>query len=420
MLILRCVTALRMSVLAFLLFFTRHVVAAQADAWIATWAASPQRTAPGSKQPLLHVENQTVRERVRISLGGPQIRIRFSNEYGASPLRIGSATVALPTNPATITTSSIHALTFGGRNSVMIPPGAPALSDAVAFPLSSGAEISISIYFPDRVATPTLHWLALKRAIISKQGDHTRDETIDPSAQSESSIAITSVLVPAQPSQSVIVAFDGDGSTLDADANWPSDFARRIAATHDASKLAIVNEGVIGNRLLADCFFLAVGCLSVSALARFDRDALAIPGVTHIVLLEGVNDIGFPGATLGNQLLADAAAAPGTADLIGAYMQLISRAHARGVKLIAATIMPFEGVEVPGYYSESKEAVRQALNKWIRTSGAFDGLIDFDAVLRDPNHPTQLLLKFASLDHLHPDDAGYRALADSIDLALFR
>jgi lysophospholipase L1-like esterase len=233
------------------------------------------------------------------------------------------------------------------------------------------------------------------------------------------------VLVPAQPAQRLVVAFgdsvtDGDGSTVDADRNWPSDLVRRLVATPEGSKVAVVNEGIVGNRLLNDCFIASAGCFGVSALARFDRDALAQPGVTHIVLLEGINDIGFPGAELGGGYLADAADVRTSEDLIGAYRQLISRAHAHGVKIIGATITPFEGVDVPGYYSESKEAVRRGVNKWIRSSGSFDGVIDFDAVLRDPDHPTRLLPRFASEDRLHPNDLGYQAMADAIDVALFK
>jgi lysophospholipase L1-like esterase len=230
------------------------------------------------------------------------------------------------------------------------------------------------------------------------------------------------VLVPVQPSQRLVVAFgdsitDGDRSTVDADHNWPSDLIRRLGKTPKGSKVAVVNEGIAGNRLLSDGFFVSFG---VSALARFDRDALALPHATHIVLLEGINDIGFPGAKLGESYLADPADVRTPEDLIGAYCQLISRAHARGVKVIGATIAPFEGVDFPGYYSESKEALRQAVNKWIRTSGSFDGVIDFDAVLRDPDHPSRLLPRFASQDRLHPNDLGYQAMADAIDLALFK
>jgi lysophospholipase L1-like esterase len=415
----------RSFVLVCLLLFIPQLAGAPRDVWIATWAASPQPTAPDPDEPLLNIEDQTVRERVRVSIGGAQICIRLSNEYGSTPLLVGSATVAAPTDPASVRPGSIQTVTFGGQNSVTIPAGAPALSDPVAFPVTSRAEISISLYFPKRVATPTLHWLALKRAVVSQHGDHTRAEKIEAGAESESSILVSAVLVRAQPSQRLVVAFgdsvtDGDRSTVDADRNWASDLTRRLGKTPEGSKVAVVNEGIVGNRLLNDCFLASAGCFGVSALARFDRDALALPGVTHIVLLEGINDIGFPGAKLGGGYLADPADVRTPEDLIDAYRQLISRAHARGVKLIGATITPFEEVVVPGYYSESKEAVRQTVNKWIRVSGSFHGVIDFDAVLRDPDHPSRLLPRFASKDRLHPNDLGYQAMADAIDLALFK
>ena len=233
---------------------------------------------------------------------------------------------------------------------------------------------------------------------------------------------MSAVLVPAQPSQRVIVAFgdsivDGDGSTIDADNNWPGELIRRLGKTPKGLKISVVNEGVAGNRLLSDGPLASLG---VSALARFDRDALSVAGVTHVVLLEGINDLGFPGAKLGELSLASAADAPTAEDLIGAYRQLISRAHARGVRLIGVTLTPCEGIDIPGYYSEAKDSARRAVNEWIRTSREFDGVIDFDGVLRDPDHPSRLLSRFASEDRLHPNDAGYQAMANAIDLALFQ
>jgi lysophospholipase L1-like esterase len=394
---------------------------AQREAWIATWTASPEPTDSDPNQPVLNLQNQTVRERVRISVGGSQVRIRLSNEYGSSPLHVGSVTVAVPDDLASVKSGSIHTVTFGGRDSITIPAGAPALSDPVALPIAHGAEMSISLYFPKRVTAPTWHALALKRAVIS-QGDDTHKEKIQGGTEVRNLILVSAVLVPSAPSQRVIVAFgdsivDGDGSTVDADRSWPSDLMRRLGKTPEDSQWAVVNEGIAGNRLLSDG---PIASLGVSALARFDRDALSVPGVTHIVLLEGINDLGFPGAKLGELSLADPADVRSAEDLIGAYRQLISRAHARGVKVIGSTMTPCEGVDIPGYYSDEKEATRQVVNKWIRTSAAFDGVIDFDAVVRDPDHPSRLLPRLASEDHLHPNDAGYQAMADAIDLTVFQ
>jgi lysophospholipase L1-like esterase len=412
--------ALRNCVAIWLLLSVPELVGASPNAWIATWATSPQSGTPNPREPLLNIDNQTVRERVRVSIGGSQIRLRFSNEFGSSPLLIGAATVAIPTDAPGIKEESIQNVTFEGHNSITIPAVAPVLSDPIKFPVTLGAEISISIYFPKRVTTPTLHAFAFKHAVVSQHGDFSHAEKIDPAAVSTASISVTAVLVPGQPSERLIVAFgdsitDGDGSTVDADNNWPSNLIRRAAKTPKASKFAVVNEGIVGNRLLRDD-----DIFGVSALARFDRDALVLPGVTHIVLLEGLNDVGFPGAKMDGQYLADPAEMPSVQDITDAYRQLISRAHARGVKLIGATITPCEGADIPGYHSERKEATRQAVNKWIRTSRAFDDVIDFDAVVRDPDHPSRLLPRFASKDHLHPNDDGYKAMADSIDLNLFK
>jgi lysophospholipase L1-like esterase len=412
--------ALRNCFVIWLLLFVSELVGASTDNWIATWATSPQSGTPNPREPLLNIDNQTVRERVRVSIGGSQTRLRFSNEFSSSPLLIGAATIAVPTDASTVKPESIQNVTFEGRNSITVPAAAPVLSDPITFPVTPGAEISVSIYFPKHVATPTLHAFAFKHAAVSQHGDFTHAEKIDAAALSTASTSVSAVLVPAQPSHRLVVAFgdsitDGDGSTVDGDNNWPSNLIRRAAKTSKASTLAVVNEGIVGNRLLRDG-----DIFGVSALARFDRDALVLPGVTHIVLLEGINDICFPGAKMDGQYLADPAEMRSVQDITDAYRQLISRAHARGVKVIGVTLTPCEGVDIPGYYSEQKEATRQAVNKWIRSSGAFDWVIDFDMVVRDPDHPSRLSPRFASKDHLHPNDDGYRAMADSIDLNLFK
>jgi len=389
--------------------------------WVATWASSPHAADPDPHEPLLNIDRQTVRQRVRLSAGGGKLRVRLSNEYGSTPLTIGAATVALSKDAVTVQADSLRSLTFDGRASVTVAPGAPVLSDAVDLAVAAGAEISISLYFPDRVTTPTLHGLALKRAVISARGDFTRAVRVEPGATSESSMLLTAVLVPARQGQKLVVAFgdsitDGDGSTVDADRNWPSALARRLNQ-RGGGDIAIVNAGIAGNRLLSDGF--GIKALGVSALARFERDVLTVPGATHVVLLEGVNDLGFPGATLRGKALADSSETRTVADLTAAYRQLIARAHARGLKVIGATLTPFEGVDLPGYYSAAKEADRQRVNTWIRTSGAFNGVIDFDAVLRAPAPPDRLQARYGSPDHLHPSDAGYQAMADAIDLSLF-
>jgi len=408
------------SKVATVMLLGRHGLA-QPQKWVATWASSPAPADPDPSRPILNLQNQTVRERVRISVGGSQFRIRLTNEYGSLPLLVGSVTAAVPTDPAGVQSGSIQTVTFGGKNSITIPAGAPAISDPVSLSVAYGAEISISLYLPERVTTPTGHEFALKRAIVSPPGDHTHDEKIQGGTEDSRSVFVSAVLVPAQPSQRLVVAFgdsitEGYRSTIDANRSYPADLVSRLAKMPDNSKLAVVNEGIGGNRLLGDWVIPWMGS---SALARFDRDALALPGVTHIVLLQGANDLGFPGVKMGQLLFADPAHIPTADDLIGAYRQLIARAHARGIKVIGATMLPLEGFDVPGFWSDAKDAVRQEVNKWIRHSGEFDGVIDFDAVLRDPDHPSKVLDRFASKDQGHPNDAGYQAMADAINLALF-
>jgi lysophospholipase L1-like esterase len=390
--------------------------------WIASWATSPQALDPDPEEPLLNLDGQTVRQRVRLSIGGKQLRVRLTNECGSNPVGIGSATVAFADGAANVRPESLRVLKFSGRSSVTIAAGAPVLSDPVDLEAMAGAELSISLYIPARTSAPTLHAVALKRAVVSSRGDFSRADSIEAQASSESSVLLGAVLVPAQPGQRLVVALgdsitDGAASTVDTDRSWPSALARRLNQRHRSPQIAIVNQGIAGNRLLYDSF--GSQALGASALARFDRDVLSLPGVTHVVVMEGLNDIGFPGASLHGAALAGPEQTPTADTVTDGYRQLIARAHARGVKAIGATLTPFEGVDLPAYYSASKEATRQAINNWIRTSGAFDGIVDFDAMLRDPNHPHRMQTRFNSGDWLHPNDAGYQAMSDAIDAALF-
>ena len=383
--------------------------------WVVTWAASPQ--APQSNAHLQRKNGQTIRERFRATVGGAILRVQLSNEFGATPLVLGAATIASPVDEATVKPESVKSLTFNGRMTAVIPAGAPLLSDPVAFALHRGSEVTISLYLPQQMATATQHTLALRRAVISPPGDFTRSARIEAGATIDSSVLVTAIIVPAARSQRLLVTLgdsltDGDGDIVDADSKWPAALARRLVnGGGPAADIAVVNEGEIGNQLLRDV-------LGINALTRFDRDVLSLPGVTHVILLEGINDIGMPGAAIGSHVLSEPSAAPTLEDLTGAYQQLIARAHAAGIRIIGATLPPFEGARIAGYYSESKESMRQAVNHWIRTSRAFDAVIDFDAVLRDAQHPSQMQSRYVSSDHLHPNGAGYQAMADAVDVRL--
>lgn len=362
-------------------------------------------------------ENQTIRQRVRVSIGGTRVRIRVSNEFGAAPLLIGAASVALAGNESALKAGTVRALTFGGSRSVSIPAGAPALSDPVDLEVRELAELNISLFLPKLSRADTLHPFEDRPAYILPGGDSTARLEFEGAGAASPVTALarfflTGVEVCCSKPAATVVAF-GDSTTEGgrADNGWPSAFARRLASLNGKGpRMAIVNAGVSGNRLLDDG-------IGPNAQARFDRDALAVTGVTHVVLLEGINDLGYFGIKpfpLRNPAQLTAA------DLIGAYRQLIARAHQKGIRIIGATLMPFTGFDwLAGYFTPAKEPVRQEVNHWIRTSGAFDDVIDFEAAMRDPGDPVRLRNDVDSGDHLHPSDAGMVAMAQSIDLRLF-
>ncbi len=383
------------------------------ERWMGTWTASPQAPEPPFVLPApAQFDNQTLRQIVRTTIGGTQVRIRVSNEYGTAPLTIGAASIARHSAGAGIVPGSERKLTFSGQASITIPAGAPALSDPVAFHVPVGGDLAVSLYLPLPTPTSTYHSLGLNTTYISHPGDYTAAVALPTATTSLSWYFLTGVTVSAPKKNAAIVTLgdsitDGYASTPDANARWPNVLAKRLQAQRSTDHLAVLNHGISGNRTL----FNLIG---PNALARFDRDVLNAPGVKYVILMEGINNIGIPGAFgLANEVVSAAA-------IIAGHKQLIARARERGLLIFGGTLTPFEGTIFPGYYTPEGEAKRQAVNAWIRSSGAFDAVIDFDKALRDPAHPGRLLPAYDSGDHLHPNDAGYRAMANAVDLGLFR
>ena len=368
--------------------------------WIGVWGASPAPPPATAKS----FENETVRQIVRLSASGKQVRIRFTNEYGDKPLVIGAATV-VRTGPDGVAMGAPVTLTFAGASSVTLPRRAPLLSDPVDLPVDALDSVAVSIFLPTATGLCTCHPLATATSTVSPKGDFTKT-AFTPASSFINRAFISGVdVIPASPAKGVIVAFgdsitDGYLSTLNGDKRWPDILAGRLAARGPG--WSVVNQAISGNRLLG----YEREIFGDPALARFDRDVLSVPGVTHVTVLEGINDIGM-----------GAEKRPTTDQMIAAYKQLIARAHGKGIKIYGATLTPYHGA---AYYSESGEIVRQAVNAWIRTSGAFDAVIDFDLATRDPANPNKFLPAYQSGDWLHPNDAGYKVMGETVDLALFK
>jgi lysophospholipase L1-like esterase len=402
-----------------------HLASAQngngQEHWVATWAASPQQPrvivpaapqAPPTAQPntapppIASFNNQTVRMTVHTSIGGRRVRVQLSNAFGAGPLTIGAAHIAIRGKDSAIVPASDRVLLFGGKPSCSIPPGALMVSDPVDLDVPKMGDLAISVHVPGESGPLTMHAVGLHNTYISKSGDFTAQPVIsDPAATSQSWYWLSGVDVLASADTAAIVAFgdsitDGTRSTPEANHNWPSYLAQRIP------NVAIIDEGIAGNRILRDT-------VGPSALARFDRDVLSQSGVKWMTVLEGINDIGNSTRLNTNIPASESVSAD---DLIVGQRQLIERAHSHGIKVIGCTLTPYEGA---AYYSEKGEAIREAVNQWIRTGGAFDAVVDFDAATRNPDAPKQIRADYDSGDHLHPNDAGYKAMADSIDLSIF-
>ena len=368
-------------------------------------------------QPYPQLTNQTLRQIVRSTVAGSRARVVLSNAYGTAPVTIGAAHIALRDKASAIRASG-RALTFSGRPTITIPANAIVYSDPVELTVPQLGEVAIDLYLPGTTntsATVTMHGGALQTNYISETGNHVGKAALPTAGTVQNWFLLSRLDVQTSDAAGVIVAFgdsitDGARSTPDTNNRWPDHLAQRLLA--QGIKMAVVNAGIGGNRVLGEgavpfgADVRAVGA-GMNALARFERHVLANAGVTHVIVLEGINDIGN----------ARANASPTADDLIAGHKQLIEQAHARGLKIYGATLTPFWGA---AYYTDVGENKRQALNEWIRTSKAYDGVIDFDKATRDPSDPKKLLDRFDSCDYLHPSDAGYKAMGDAIDLSLFK
>lgn len=391
--------------------------AAQAPApvrWISSWFASPQPIwnrdfilptgIPAS------LDNQTVRETVRLSVGGRRIRLVFSNRYGTAPLALGEVRVAISGAEGQALPASSRTVRFGGALRASAAAGAPLVSDPIDLAPAAFERLAVSVFLPQPTPLHTFHWGAQQMALVAS-GNQTAAAGMAAARQVPGRLFLSAVLVEAPQATRTVVALgdsitDGNGSTPGADRRWPDFLARRLA---DA-QVAVANAGISGARLLGDR-------MGVNALARFEQDVLGQPGIAAVVVLIGINDIGWPGSPF-----APNEAGTTGARLIAGYRQLIAAAHARNVRIVGATLAPFEGAlrgtPFEGHYSAAKERLRQEVNAWIRTGGEFDAVADVDRLLRDPARPSRILPAYDSGDHLHPGDAGYAAMAELVSMEM--
>jgi lysophospholipase L1-like esterase len=382
------------------------------DHWVATWATAealvraqppaPPRNAPVGAQGF---HNQTVRMEARISIGGRRVRVKIANAFGAAPLVVGAAHIAQRGKDSEIVAGSDHALSFAGKPGCAIGPGIATISDPVDMTVAPLADLFVSLYFPGETGPPTGHSTGLHDTYI-KEGDSTGDASMADAQKTQQYYWLAGIDVLAPADGAAIVAFgdsitDGARSETETDHSWPALLAVRLAAGQATAHIGVVNEGIGGNRVLRDI-------AGASALARFDRDVLSQSGVKWVMILEGINDIGHGVGTPAEAVTAG--------ELIAGHKMLVEMAHAHGIRAIGCTLTPYEGAP---YFSATGETVREALNAWIRTSGAYDAVVDFEAATRDPANPKRIRAEFDPGDHLHPNNAGYRAMADAVDLSVF-
>ncbi|WP_414497878.1 SGNH/GDSL hydrolase family protein [Stenotrophomonas maltophilia] len=381
---------------------------APAPHWVASWQASPQPVWGAEFLfPTLvpaALQDQTFRQTARISLGGPRLRVRLSNAYGTQPLRIGAASVAARAG------DTPQPLSFEGQPGVLIGPGQERLSDPLPLATADRQALQVSVFVPGPMPVQTFHWESRQTSWIAP-GDQSQAQALSGASSTTARLFLAGIEVEAPTSaRSVVVIGDSitDGATasLDQDQRWTDHLAARLAPRG----IAVVNAGISGGRLLRDG-------MGESALARFQRDALDQPGVSSVIVLIGINDISWPGTAFARKQ-----ARPTLAELQAGYRALAEQAHRRGLRILGATLMPFAaalpGTPLDDYYHPDKDAVRRQLNAWLRTDGPFDAVIDLDAALRDPADPSRMAAAYDSGDHLHPGDAGNRAMAEAVDLKI--
>ena len=375
--------------------------------WVTSWTTSPSTLLPDGVNSSA-VTNQTLRLITHTSIGGSSVRLRFSNLHGDRPMQIGAAAIALQSAGSSIRAGSSKPLSFGGQSAVSIPRGAVVISDPLEFDVPQLSNLSISIYLPGESGFITAHALSNQTNYVSATGNHVASADLPVDSETPAWSLLTAIDVLSDSPVTAIAMVgdsitDGWGSTTSGNQRWPNHFARRLLADNSSSKFAVVNAGISGNQVTRGGNTL----FGQNLQARFERDVLALSNVSHMVLMEGINDIGM-NSSADNRVSA--------AEVIAGYQQLISRAHARGIKIIGATLTPYEGA---AYFTPAGEIVRQAINDFIRNSGAFDGVIDFEKAVQDPDNPSRILPAFTE-DNLHPNDIGYQAMADAIDLDLFK
>jgi lysophospholipase L1-like esterase len=383
------------------------------DHWVATWttaqalvrpAANPN--APANANAPRSYSNQTIRMIARTSIPGKRLRVQLENAFGSAPVTVGAAHIALRGKESAIVEGSDRTLSFGGQPQTTIRPGVVMFSDPVDLNVPALADVAVSLYFPGETGPPTTHATALHTTYISKEGDMTGAPSIADATTTQAYYWLAGIDVMAPEKAAAIVAFgdsitDGARSSNESNHSWPALLAARLAAKKETATIGVANMGIGGNRVLRDG-------AGASALARLDRDVISQSGVKWLMLLEGINDIG--------REVASPAEATTAEELIAAYKQIIERAHTHGIKVIGCTLTPYGGA---GYQRETGEAVRSAVNDFIRNGKAFDAVVDFEAATRDAQSPKKLRAEFDPGDHLHPNDAGYQAMADAVDLGIF-